>query len=342
MAKWGEGDPRWIVEERPDGTNVNNWHWVEKNATGWSKEKLKELLVGMVIEDDEYFGELTELTNIDGEATANNRKAKLIFFYEWVLKGEWSGKLKSGDKKHKGKFNIPNLSEENDADEIDVEFSCNTQTDESYKVKEFLRKKGTKEIQNKLAKYIADLKQEYGKGVILPTKNGQPDAKKLSNSTNKAREELNKLVVTSPNKGSQVGVKINTKKLTGKQEFMCSAQDLYRSLTDKGMVQAFTGGPVDMEVEKGGRFSLMHGNVTGEFVDLVPGKKIVQRWRVKSWPDAHYSEVTFDFEEKEGVTELLLTQTGVPESEFERTKEGWIINYWNRIKQTFGYGTNIF
>lgn len=27
MAKWGEGDPRWIVEDRPDATNVNNWHW---------------------------------------------------------------------------------------------------------------------------------------------------------------------------------------------------------------------------------------------------------------------------------------------------------------------------
>lgn len=27
MAKWGHGDPRWIVEERPDATNVNNWHW---------------------------------------------------------------------------------------------------------------------------------------------------------------------------------------------------------------------------------------------------------------------------------------------------------------------------
>lgn len=26
---------------------------VEKNATGWSKDKLKELLVGMVIEDEE-------------------------------------------------------------------------------------------------------------------------------------------------------------------------------------------------------------------------------------------------------------------------------------------------
>lgn len=35
------------------------------------------------------------------------------------------------------------------------------------------------------------------------------------------------------------------------------------------MVQAFTGGPVAMEVEKGGRFTMMNGNVTGEFVELV-------------------------------------------------------------------------
>ena len=28
MAKWGEGDPRWIVEDRTDGKNVNNWHWL--------------------------------------------------------------------------------------------------------------------------------------------------------------------------------------------------------------------------------------------------------------------------------------------------------------------------
>ena len=45
MAKWGEGDPRWIVEERPDATNVNNWHWTEKNADAWSKAKLKVLKV---------------------------------------------------------------------------------------------------------------------------------------------------------------------------------------------------------------------------------------------------------------------------------------------------------
>lgn len=51
MAKWGEGDPRWIVEERPDATNVNNWHWTEKNACQWSKDKLKELLVGLRLDN---------------------------------------------------------------------------------------------------------------------------------------------------------------------------------------------------------------------------------------------------------------------------------------------------
>ena len=33
---------------------------------------------------------------------------------------DFTGKFKDGDKKYKGKFDIPNLSEENDTDEIDV------------------------------------------------------------------------------------------------------------------------------------------------------------------------------------------------------------------------------
>ena len=44
MAKVGEGDERWIVKEREDGTNVNGWHWKETNLTGWSQSRLKELL----------------------------------------------------------------------------------------------------------------------------------------------------------------------------------------------------------------------------------------------------------------------------------------------------------
>jgi hypothetical protein len=27
MAEIGKGDPRWIVDNRVDGRNVNAWHW---------------------------------------------------------------------------------------------------------------------------------------------------------------------------------------------------------------------------------------------------------------------------------------------------------------------------
>jgi hypothetical protein len=36
MAKWGEGDPRWLVESREDGKNVNGWHWVRCCASARS------------------------------------------------------------------------------------------------------------------------------------------------------------------------------------------------------------------------------------------------------------------------------------------------------------------
>lgn len=74
----------------------------------------------------------------------------------------------------------------------------------------------------------------------------------------------------------------------------------------------------------------------------VPNQKIVQRWRVKSWPAAHFSTVTFQFDEKDDCTVLNYTQTGVPDSEYEKTKEGWVINYWNRMKQVLGFGSSIF
>ena len=47
MAKWGEGDPRWLVEHREDGKNVNGWHWSEVNRLEWSKQRLAELLPGV-------------------------------------------------------------------------------------------------------------------------------------------------------------------------------------------------------------------------------------------------------------------------------------------------------
>ena len=47
MAKVGEGDDRWIVEDRADGTNVHGWHWQEKDAMPWARARFEETCVGL-------------------------------------------------------------------------------------------------------------------------------------------------------------------------------------------------------------------------------------------------------------------------------------------------------
>lgn len=64
----------------------------ERDATNWSSEKLKDLLMGLWVESEEGKCEITEVSKVEGEASINNRKGKLIFFYEWNLKATWTGK----------------------------------------------------------------------------------------------------------------------------------------------------------------------------------------------------------------------------------------------------------
>ncbi|XP_033228102.1 activator of 90 kDa heat shock protein ATPase homolog 1 [Belonocnema kinseyi] len=332
MAKWGEGDPRWIVEERPDATNVNNWHWTEKNACAWSQEKIKELFTDLKIEGDDLKCSVTKVEKCEGEAVANNRKGKLIFFYDWNIVLKWQSPGK--EKKIEGKINIPNLSEENDISEVDVEITLKDSTDEGEKVKHFLHTKGKEVIRERLTKYVSSLKEEFSKGMILPKKDEVKE--KLSNITSgfNAKMQMNSTVVSN---NKSVGCKISSTTIKQQQKFQCRAEEFYNVFTSPELVQAFTKGAVKLEPKKEGKFELFGGNIHGEFIELSP-TKIVQKWRCKQWPTGHFSEVTLDISERNDHTEVNLTQSGVPNSEEDATKENWERYYWSAIKQTFGFG----
>lgn len=68
----------------------------ERDATNWSSDKLKALLIGLSVENEEGSCEVTEVSKVEGEASINNRKGKLIFFYEWNLKATWTGRWNMG------------------------------------------------------------------------------------------------------------------------------------------------------------------------------------------------------------------------------------------------------
>ena len=119
MAKVGEGDARWIVQERADGTNVHGWHWQERDVLKWSKTRLTELLEKLsVINGDDQIGiQITTINSVTGEALINNRKKKLIPSYELAVKGQWTGEIRDGNQNSvasaSGSFQLPYISDEN-------------------------------------------------------------------------------------------------------------------------------------------------------------------------------------------------------------------------------------
>lgn len=339
MAKWGEGDPRWIVEERPDATNVNNWHWTERNASPWSQERMKELFNNVPVANETANLVIKKVEKLDGEASASNRKGKLIFFYEWNLVLNWEGTLKDGSgAEHTGKVTIPNLSEENDVKDLDIQVSIGDPDEEGMILKDIMYRQGREIIRHKIQQYIDGLRIEFSKGMILPKKDEvKPDSvKTLTSGFNK---KINMEPIVSPN--ANVGLKIDTSTIKINQKFQCKAREFYDAMTRIEMVTAFTRGPVKLELFKGGKFEMFGGNITGIFEELVPNSKIVQQWRYKQWPAGHYSLVTIDINEKDDHTEVKVVQAGIPKSETDVTKENWERYYWESMKRTFGFGAFI-
>ena len=119
MAKWGEGDPRWIVEERQDSHNVNNWHWKEVgkstrsgpripefiyklylDANKWSEERLSLLFGDIDIADGPFQMKIKKMASCTGESMASNRKNKLICYWDYELELKWEcvKKINANDK----------------------------------------------------------------------------------------------------------------------------------------------------------------------------------------------------------------------------------------------------
>ncbi|NXR70966.1 AHSA2 ATPase, partial [Pycnonotus jocosus] len=326
MAKWGQGDPRWIVEERADATNVNNWHWTERDATSWSKRKLKEVLEGLVVEGEAGRCEIGDLKHVEGEASCNSRKGKLIFFYEWNLRLSWKGTVKESGEKHKGSVEIPNLSEENEVD--DTEINVSKKKGEGDVLKDLMRTEGTTKVREALRDYLKALKTEFTLGMILPTK--APVGQELATERKPSGSTVQDSV--TPQSLDMVGVKIPTVRIHMREVFNSPADELYSIFTKKELVQKFSKCPAVIEAEKGGKLQMFEGCVSGEYTELVPSQRLVLKWRCRSWPDEHYATVALTFQDVAAQSELELECKGVPVAHEESTRQCWKKQYFEEIR----------
>jgi activator of HSP90 ATPase len=80
--------------------------------------------------------------------------------------------------------------------------------------------------------------------------------------------------------------------------------------------------------EVGGEISMFGGDISGRNVELAPGKRLVQAWRSKAWPEGVYSIVRFELVPEGKGTKLVFDQAGHPEEAQAMLESGWAQMYW--------------
>jgi activator of HSP90 ATPase len=114
--------------------------------------------------------------------------------------------------------------------------------------------------------------------------------------------------------------------------FNASPHEVYEALMDSKKHSAFTGGKARISRSAGGEFMAYDDYITGENIELIQDKKIVQSWRAVDWADGFFSLVTFEFFDVQGGTRLDFTHTNLPEGTEDDFAQGWIDNYWELLK----------
>jgi activator of HSP90 ATPase len=114
-------------------------------------------------------------------------------------------------------------------------------------------------------------------------------------------------------------------------------QRVYDALTDRASFAKLTGRAVaELSREPGGSFTLFDGIILGRQIELVPGKRIVEAWRERTWPEGEYSLVKFELVPEGAGTRVVMDHTGYPLDAGDHLPIGWGENYWEPLRVFLG------
>lgn len=117
-----------------------------------------------------------------------------------------------------------------------------------------------------------------------------------------------------------------------------SPQEVYDAIMNSSKHSKFTGEKAVIGKKVGNTYSTYGGYITGENLELIPGKKIVQTWVAMEdkWPEGHVSKITFKFSAKGKGTLITFVHEDVPEVIARNFVSGWKDFYWTPLKKYFG------
>jgi len=115
-----------------------------------------------------------------------------------------------------------------------------------------------------------------------------------------------------------------------------SPKEVYQAYVDPKKHSEFTGSEATGKPVVGGKFTAWDGYISGKFLELEEGKRVVQEWTSTDFPEGAYpSRLELTFREVPKGTEIVMVHSNVPKDQEDETAEGWTEFYWEPMKQYF-------
>jgi len=104
---------------------------------------------------------------------------------------------------------------------------------------------------------------------------------------------------------------------------------LFDMYLDPAEHSAFTGFPVTVSGAPGAPFRAFNGILSGNILQVVPKRLIVQSWRSPHWGESDLdSTLILTFLPEENAARIELVQVNVVETDFAGVCHGWEKFYW--------------
>jgi uncharacterized protein YndB with AHSA1/START domain len=115
-----------------------------------------------------------------------------------------------------------------------------------------------------------------------------------------------------------------------------SPEEVYEAYTNPEIHSEFTDSKATGKPKVGGKFTAWDGYIFGKYLELEPGKRVVQQWETTDWAEGYGpSKVEFTFKPSAKGTELTMVHSDVPVEQKEELAGGWEEFYWKPLKEYF-------
>ncbi|HEX9804672.1 MAG TPA: SRPBCC domain-containing protein [Candidatus Dojkabacteria bacterium] len=130
---------------------------------------------------------------------------------------------------------------------------------------------------------------------------------------------------------------MKTKTIKHKFTINAPAEKIYDALLDSDIHSEITGGEAKVSNVEGDEFTTFDGYAQGKNLKLNRPNLIVQNWRADEdgWPEEHFSKITFEIDETDGISTIKFTQEELPEDAADDIEQGWNDYYWGPMEEYF-------